>query len=116
MGGCHPGCSLSHQECVPCRSWLLRCPELFLVLCDAGDTLYYRFTSDMSNTEWGYKFTVTAGHLGRFQTGVCAAPSNHRLVLGPPVDAGATVSPACVQIKAETSTHVTLCRGCGSFT
>lgn len=36
-----------------------------------GDTLYYRFTSDMSNTEWGYKFTVTAGHLGRFQTGVC---------------------------------------------
>uniref|UniRef100_A0A8C2TBV7 Zinc finger ZZ-type and EF-hand domain containing 1 n=1 Tax=Coturnix japonica TaxID=93934 RepID=A0A8C2TBV7_COTJA len=33
-----------------------------------GDTLYYRFTSDMSNTEWGYKFTVTAGHLGRFQT------------------------------------------------
>ncbi|XP_006863340.1 PREDICTED: zinc finger ZZ-type and EF-hand domain-containing protein 1 [Chrysochloris asiatica] len=34
-----------------------------------GDTLYYRFTSDMSNTEWGYKFSVTAGHLGRFQTG-----------------------------------------------
>nr|XP_045015573.1 zinc finger ZZ-type and EF-hand domain-containing protein 1 isoform X2 [Jaculus jaculus] len=34
-----------------------------------GDTLYYRFTSDMSNTEWGYRFTVTAGHLGRFQTG-----------------------------------------------
>ncbi|XP_077167465.1 zinc finger ZZ-type and EF-hand domain-containing protein 1 isoform X1 [Paroedura picta] len=34
-----------------------------------GDTLYYRFISDMSNTEWGYKFTVTAGHLGRFQTG-----------------------------------------------
>ncbi|XP_054857932.1 zinc finger ZZ-type and EF-hand domain-containing protein 1 isoform X2 [Eublepharis macularius] len=34
-----------------------------------GDTLHYRFTSDMSNTEWGYKFTVTAGHLGRFQTG-----------------------------------------------
>nr|XP_033777379.1 zinc finger ZZ-type and EF-hand domain-containing protein 1 isoform X2 [Geotrypetes seraphini] len=34
-----------------------------------GDTLYYRFTSDMSNTEWGYKFTVTAGHRGRFQTG-----------------------------------------------
>ncbi|KAI5089285.1 zinc finger ZZ-type and EF-hand domain-containing protein 1 isoform X2, partial [Silurus meridionalis] len=34
-----------------------------------GDTLYYRFTSDMSNTEWGYKFTVTGGHRGRFQTG-----------------------------------------------
>ncbi|XP_048374688.1 zinc finger ZZ-type and EF-hand domain-containing protein 1 isoform X2 [Sphaerodactylus townsendi] len=34
-----------------------------------GDTLYYRFTSDMSNTEWGYKLTVTAGHLGRFQAG-----------------------------------------------
>lgn len=34
-----------------------------------GDTLYYRFTSDMSNTDWGYRFTVTSGHLGRFQTG-----------------------------------------------
>uniref|UniRef100_A0A8C9TVL8 Zinc finger ZZ-type and EF-hand domain containing 1 n=1 Tax=Scleropages formosus TaxID=113540 RepID=A0A8C9TVL8_SCLFO len=34
-----------------------------------GDTLYYRFVSDMSNTEWGYKFTVTGGHRGRFQTG-----------------------------------------------
>uniref|UniRef100_A0A673BN08 Zinc finger, ZZ-type with EF hand domain 1 n=1 Tax=Sphaeramia orbicularis TaxID=375764 RepID=A0A673BN08_9TELE len=34
-----------------------------------GDTLYYRFLSDMSNTEWGYKFTVTGGHRGRFQTG-----------------------------------------------
>ncbi|KAG7515736.1 zinc finger ZZ-type and EF-hand domain-containing protein 1 [Solea senegalensis] len=34
-----------------------------------GDTVYYRFMSDMSNTEWGYKFTVTGGHRGRFQTG-----------------------------------------------
>ncbi|MEE6469872.1 hypothetical protein FKM82_008802 [Ascaphus truei] len=34
-----------------------------------GDTLFYRFTSDMSCTEWGYKFTVSAGHRGRFQTG-----------------------------------------------
>ncbi|XP_061904470.1 zinc finger ZZ-type and EF-hand domain-containing protein 1 isoform X2 [Entelurus aequoreus] len=34
-----------------------------------GDTLYYKFTSDMSNTEWGYKFTITGGHRGRFQTG-----------------------------------------------
>ncbi|XP_073471151.1 zinc finger ZZ-type and EF-hand domain-containing protein 1 isoform X2 [Aquarana catesbeiana] len=34
-----------------------------------GDTLFYRFTSDMSFTEWGYKFTVAAGHRGRFQTG-----------------------------------------------
>ncbi|XP_010745158.2 zinc finger ZZ-type and EF-hand domain-containing protein 1 isoform X1 [Larimichthys crocea] len=34
-----------------------------------GDTLYYKFMSDMSNTEWGYKFTVTGGHRGRFQTG-----------------------------------------------
>lgn len=108
MGGCHPGCSVSHQEYVTCRSRLLRCPELFLILCDPGDTLYYRFTSDMSNTEWGYKFTVTAGHLGRFQTGVCAGPSVHRLFLGPPVAAGATVSLMGVQIKAETSTHVTL--------
>lgn len=37
-----------------------------------GDTLYYKFMSDMSNTEWGYKFTVTGGYRGRFQTGtVC---------------------------------------------
>lgn len=35
----------------------------------SGDTLYYRFISDMSNTEWGYKFTVTGGYRGRFQTG-----------------------------------------------
>ncbi|XP_061104197.1 zinc finger ZZ-type and EF-hand domain-containing protein 1 isoform X3 [Conger conger] len=35
-----------------------------------GDTLHYRFISDMSNTEWGYKFTVTGGHRGRFQTGL----------------------------------------------
>ncbi|KAL0994771.1 hypothetical protein UPYG_G00126960 [Umbra pygmaea] len=34
-----------------------------------GDTLHYRFISDMSNTEWGYKFTVIGGHRGRFQTG-----------------------------------------------
>lgn len=34
-----------------------------------GDTLYYKFMSDMSNTEWGYKFTVTGGYRGRFQTG-----------------------------------------------
>ncbi|KAM5180064.1 zinc finger ZZ-type and EF-hand domain-containing protein 1 [Mantella aurantiaca] len=34
-----------------------------------GDTLFYRFTSDMSFTEWGYKLTVAAGHRGRFQTG-----------------------------------------------
>uniref|UniRef100_A0A8C5C4J4 Zinc finger ZZ-type and EF-hand domain containing 1 n=1 Tax=Gadus morhua TaxID=8049 RepID=A0A8C5C4J4_GADMO len=34
-----------------------------------GDTLYYKFVADMSNTEWGYKFTVTGGHRGRFQTG-----------------------------------------------
>ncbi|KAM4700510.1 zinc finger ZZ-type and EF-hand domain-containing protein 1 [Discoglossus pictus] len=34
-----------------------------------GDTLFYRFISDMSCTEWGYKFTVAAGHRGRFQTG-----------------------------------------------
>ncbi|XP_077152606.1 zinc finger ZZ-type and EF-hand domain-containing protein 1 [Ranitomeya variabilis] len=34
-----------------------------------GDTLFYRFTSDMSCTEWGYKFTVAAGHRGRFHTG-----------------------------------------------
>ncbi|XP_057676700.1 zinc finger ZZ-type and EF-hand domain-containing protein 1 isoform X1 [Corythoichthys intestinalis] len=34
-----------------------------------GDTLYYKFMSDMSNTEWGYKFTISGGHRGRFLTG-----------------------------------------------
>ncbi|XP_077447834.1 zinc finger ZZ-type and EF-hand domain-containing protein 1 [Stigmatopora argus] len=34
-----------------------------------GDSLYYKFMSDMSNTEWGYKFTVSGGHRGRFLTG-----------------------------------------------
>lgn len=43
--------------------WVYHC--VFL----SGDTLHYRFMSDMSNTEWGYKFTVTGGHRGRFQTG-----------------------------------------------
>ena len=31
-----------------------------------GDTVYYRFTSDSSNYDWGWKFTVTGGQLGRF--------------------------------------------------
>lgn len=45
-------------------------------LSPLGDTLYYRFISDMSNTEWGYKFTVTGGHRGRFQTGMqCDIPT-----------------------------------------
>ncbi|XP_042194365.1 zinc finger ZZ-type and EF-hand domain-containing protein 1 [Callorhinchus milii] len=34
-----------------------------------GDTLYYRFTSDMDTNDWGYRFTVTGGHRGRFLTG-----------------------------------------------
>eukprot|EP00111_Clytia_hemisphaerica_P007029 TCONS_00020380-protein len=34
-----------------------------------GDTVYYRFTSDSSNYDWGWKFTVTGGQLGRFETG-----------------------------------------------
>ena len=34
-----------------------------------GDTLYFRFESDGSNNDWGYKFTVTGGKLGRFDTG-----------------------------------------------
>lgn len=42
-----------------------------------GDTLHYRFVSDMSNTEWGYKFTVTGGHRGRFQTGQSLTRSNN---------------------------------------
>lgn len=54
-----PGCA----DIFFCYVWVYRC--VFL----SGDTLYYRFMSDMSNTEWGYKFTVTGGHRGRFQTG-----------------------------------------------
>lgn len=52
-------------------SCALKCLSLTLIFCGSlsGDTLYYRFMSDMSNTEWGYKFTVTGGHRGRFQTG-----------------------------------------------
>ncbi|GCC35998.1 hypothetical protein chiPu_0014488 [Chiloscyllium punctatum] len=34
-----------------------------------GDTLYYRFISDLDTNDWGYKFTVTGGHRGRFLTG-----------------------------------------------
>lgn len=43
--------------------------EFYQCVFLSGDTLHYRFMSDMSNTEWGYKFTVTGGHRGRFQTG-----------------------------------------------
>ncbi len=35
----------------------------------SGDTMYYKFVSDCSNNDWGYKFTVTGGKLGRFDTG-----------------------------------------------
>ena len=34
-----------------------------------GDTLYFVFQSDSTNTDWGWKFTVTGGQLGRFETG-----------------------------------------------
>ncbi|XP_077980047.1 zinc finger ZZ-type and EF-hand domain-containing protein 1-like [Glandiceps talaboti] len=34
-----------------------------------GDTLYYKFSSDCSTNDWGYKFTVTGGKMGRFETG-----------------------------------------------
>ncbi|XP_073246845.1 zinc finger ZZ-type and EF-hand domain-containing protein 1-like isoform X1 [Porites lutea] len=34
-----------------------------------GDTLYYIFTSDNSTNDWGWKFVVTGGQLGRFKTG-----------------------------------------------
>ncbi|XP_070581023.1 zinc finger ZZ-type and EF-hand domain-containing protein 1-like [Ptychodera flava] len=34
-----------------------------------GDTLYYKFTADCSNNDWGFKFTVTGGRMGRFETG-----------------------------------------------
>lgn len=30
-----------------------------------GDTLYYIFTSDNSTNDWGWKFVVTGGQLGR---------------------------------------------------
>ncbi|XP_031567894.1 zinc finger ZZ-type and EF-hand domain-containing protein 1-like [Actinia tenebrosa] len=34
-----------------------------------GDTLYYKFTSDSSTNDWGWKFVVTGGQHGRFKTG-----------------------------------------------
>ncbi|XP_020615962.1 zinc finger ZZ-type and EF-hand domain-containing protein 1-like [Orbicella faveolata] len=34
-----------------------------------GDTLYYFFKSDSSTNDWGWKFVVTGGQLGRFKTG-----------------------------------------------
>ena len=34
-----------------------------------GDTIYMKFTSDCSSNDWGYKFTVTGGRMGRFDTG-----------------------------------------------
>ncbi len=34
-----------------------------------GDTLYIKFTSDCSGNDWGYRFTVTGGNMGRFDTG-----------------------------------------------
>lgn len=69
-------------------------------LYDTGDTLYYRFTSDMSNTEWGYKFTVTAGHLGRFQTGVCSSLSLTIPCQGHYVSVSAIMSLIFIKIKA----------------
>ncbi|KAI8488213.1 Zinc finger ZZ-type and EF-hand domain-containing protein 1 [Branchiostoma belcheri] len=34
-----------------------------------GDTLYYKFEGDSSSKLWGFKFTVTGGRSGRFNTG-----------------------------------------------
>lgn len=34
-----------------------------------GDTVYFKFTSHSAATDWGYKFTVTGGKIGRFETG-----------------------------------------------
>ena len=34
-----------------------------------GDSIFMKFTSDCSSNDWGYKFTVTGGKLGRFETG-----------------------------------------------
>lgn len=60
-------CAFLFSKCV--RVFEVVTSILLLCGCLSGDTLYYRFMSDMSNTEWGYKFTVTGGHRGRFQTG-----------------------------------------------
>ncbi|KAK3717323.1 hypothetical protein QZH41_011553, partial [Actinostola sp. cb2023] len=34
-----------------------------------GDMLYYKFTSDSSTNDWGWKFVVYGGQQGRFKTG-----------------------------------------------
>ena len=35
----------------------------------SGDTVYYKFTSDSSNNDWGFKFTVIGNRLGRWVKG-----------------------------------------------
>eukprot|EP00117_Sycon_ciliatum_P045074 scpid7052/ scgid32441/ Zinc finger ZZ-type and EF-hand domain-containing protein 1 len=34
-----------------------------------GDTVYWKFRTDSSHTEWGWKMTLTGGGMGRFETG-----------------------------------------------
>ena len=34
-----------------------------------GDTLHYRFISDYTGADWGFKFTVTGRRVGKFDTG-----------------------------------------------
>ncbi|XP_013398348.1 zinc finger ZZ-type and EF-hand domain-containing protein 1-like [Lingula anatina] len=35
----------------------------------AGDTLYFKFTTEGGYSHWGYKFTISSGKIGRFDTG-----------------------------------------------
>ena len=35
----------------------------------SGDTLYLKFTTDATSADWAYKFTVSGGKVGRFDSG-----------------------------------------------
>jgi hypothetical protein len=48
----------------PSRSFLVYTKASFPSYI-SGDTLYFVFQSDSTNTDWGWKFTVTGGQLGR---------------------------------------------------
>ena len=39
------------------------------VFLGAGDTLYFKFTSESGEGQWAYKFNVSGGKAGRFDTG-----------------------------------------------
>jgi len=45
-----------------------RLPAMMHVMW-SGDTLHYRFISDYTGVDWGFKFTVTGCRVGQFDIG-----------------------------------------------